>query len=97
MKHAGEHALDQLEQLLSELRPLPGIVEKKRGVFYRKAKAFLHFHEDPRGLFADLRDIEGKDFDRFDVTGEPGRAKLIAATKARLKAEPTRARPDRRP
>lgn len=84
MKHAGKQALDQLEPLLGELRALPGMVEKKRGVFYRKAKAFLHFHEDPKGLFADLRDATGQDFDRFDVTGEPGRAALIVTTKARL-------------
>ncbi|WP_312164062.1 hypothetical protein [Phenylobacterium sp.] len=86
MKHAGEHALDQLEPLLGELRALPGMVEKKRGVFYRRSKAFLHFHEDPKGLFADLRDAAGGDFDRFDVTGEPGRAALVATTRARLTA-----------
>lgn len=86
MKHAGEQALDQLEPLLGELRALPGMVEKKRGVFYRKSKAFLHFHEDPRGLFADLRDATGEDFDRFDVTNEPGRVELVATTRARLTA-----------
>ncbi len=86
MKHAGEQALDQLEPLLKELRVLPGMVEKKRGVFYRKSKAFLHFHEDPKGLFADLRDAAGDDFDRFDVTGEPGRAEFVATAKARLTA-----------
>ena len=53
MKHAGEQALDELETLLAALRPLPGMIEKQRGVFYRKSKAFLHFQT--RGLFADLR------------------------------------------
>ena len=86
MKHATDQALDELELLLIDLRSLPGVVEIKRGVFYRKAKAFLHFHEDPKGLFADLRDADGHDFDRFDVTGEPGRADLLAAAKARLRA-----------
>ena len=57
MKHAGPGALDQLEPLLAQLRGLGGMVEKKRGVFYRKSQAFLHFHEDPKGLFADLRDF----------------------------------------
>ena len=84
MKHAGEQALDQLEPLLSALRALPGLVEKKRGVFYRKSKAFLHFHEDPKGLFADLRDATGEDFERFDVTSELARSELVATTKARL-------------
>lgn len=84
MKHASQTALDALEPLLAELRGLPGLVEKSRGVFYRKSKAFLHFHEDPQGLFADLRDAGGRDFDRIDVTHEPGRRALMAAVAARL-------------
>jgi hypothetical protein len=55
MKHAGEQALDQLAPLLAKLRAIDGLKEKKRGVFYVKSSAFLHFHEDPTGLFADLR------------------------------------------
>ncbi|CAN5903905.1 hypothetical protein BH11PSE1_BH11PSE1_33500 [soil metagenome] len=84
MKHAGEVALDQLETLLVRVRALPGLTEKKRGVFYRKSRAFLHFHEDPKGLFGDVRAADGKDFDRFDVTLN-GDA-LIAAAEARLRA-----------
>jgi hypothetical protein len=70
--------------VLAAVRALPGPVERKRGVFYLKSKAFLHFHEDPAGLFADLRDARGKDFDRIDVTAEPGRVQLLALVKARL-------------
>jgi hypothetical protein len=55
MKHASDSALDQLDDLLEAIRRVPGLVEKKRGIFYRASKAFLHFHEDPAGLFADLR------------------------------------------
>ena len=84
MKHAGELALDQLEPLLVRIRALPGLTEKKRGVFYRKARSFLHFHEDPRGLFGDIRAADERDFDRFDVTIS-GDA-LVAAAEARLKA-----------
>lgn len=84
MKHAGGAALDQLEALLAELHALPGPVEKKRGVFYLKSKAFLHFHEDPAGLFADVRDATGKDFERIDVTGEAGRERLLALVAGRL-------------
>jgi hypothetical protein len=84
MKHAGDLALDQLEGLLAELRALPGLTEKKRGVFYRRARAFLHFHEDPKGLFADVRDAEGRDFERIDVTDEPGRRQLVAIARLRL-------------
>lgn len=84
MKHAGEAALDQLEPLLARVRALPGLIEKKRGVFYRKSRAFLHFHEDPKGLFGDVRAADDKDFDRFDVT--KGGDALIAAAQARLRA-----------
>jgi hypothetical protein len=55
MKHAGNKALDQLAPLLAKLRAIDCLKEKKRGVFYLKSSAFLHFHEDPAGMFADLR------------------------------------------
>lgn len=84
MKHASPAALDALEALLSDLRALPGLNERSRGVFYRKGRAFLHFHEDPKGLFGDVRDEAGVDFDRFDVTGASGRAEILTAAKARL-------------
>lgn len=86
MKHASEQALDALEALLAQLRPLPGMTEKKRGVFYRRSKAFLHFHEDPAGLFADLRAAVGDDFDRYDVSTEVQRGALVATVEDRLKA-----------
>jgi len=65
MKHAGQDALNALEKLLEQLRRCPGLHEKKHGIFYRKSSAFLHFHEDPVGLFADLR--VGADWKRFPV------------------------------
>ena len=66
MKHAGEASLDQLEPLLTSLRSMPALREKKRGSFYRGGRAFVHFHEDPGGLFADVRFRE--EFERFEVT-----------------------------
>lgn len=62
MKHAGSEALDAIESLLAEIRTTPGLVERTRGVFYRRSKPFLHFHEDPTGLHADVR--AGADFER---------------------------------
>ena len=84
MKHASSATLDKLEPLLAEIRTLPGLKETSRGVFYLKSRAFLHFHEDPKGLFADVRDASGRDFDRFDVTEEAGRNQLIAVAQERL-------------
>jgi hypothetical protein len=86
MRHARQDALDTLEPLLATLRALPGMTEKSRGVFYRKSKSFLHFHEDPKGLFADLRISAIGDFERFDVTEEAGRAVFLAAAEAELRA-----------
>jgi len=67
MKHAGSAALDALDPLIERLRAISSLKEKSRGVFYLKSRAFLHFHEDPRGLFADLRTAGGRDFERFQV------------------------------
>ena len=50
MKHAGPKALEAIEALLEELRTIPGLTERKRGIFYRGAAAFLHFQEDPRDV-----------------------------------------------
>jgi hypothetical protein len=76
VRHATTEALDQLEPLLAQLRLVPGLVEKGRGVFYRKSRAFLHFHEDPSGLFADVR--FGQDFERFRVESNAERDALMS-------------------
>ena len=82
MKHAGPAALDQLETILARLRDTPGLIEKKRGVFYVKSRAFLHFHEDPSGLYADIRNAAG-DFDRVKLEGQDGEDELVALAVAR--------------
>lgn len=76
MKHAGDDALDQLEALLAELRKLGRLTERKRGVFYLRSRAFLHFHQDPRGLYADVR--LGSDFERHRVTTRKEQRALLA-------------------
>ena len=77
MKHAGSPALDRLEPLLTEIRAVPGLVERSRGVFYRRSKAFLHFHEDPSGLYADIR--RDAEFERYRVETAAERATLLRA------------------
>ena len=77
MRHAGDAALDQLGDLLAALRRHAALREKRPGVFYRKGRAWLHFHEDPAGIFADLR--AGDDWQRFRVTTADERAALVAA------------------
>ena len=80
MKHAGAVTLDQLEPLLSRLRQIAGLKERSRGVFYLGSKAFLHFHEDPAGLFADIRAADGRNFDRVQVDARDAQDALVAAT-----------------
>lgn len=87
MRHARDCDLDRLEALLAQLRALPGLTEKKRGVFYRKSKAFLHFHEDPKGLFADLSGGQSLADERIDVTQASGQTAFLDAVRERLKPQ----------
>ena len=53
--------------MLTQLRAhVPPLVERQPGVFYVRGTAFLHFHDDPAGLFADLR-LTGNEFVRYPV------------------------------
>jgi hypothetical protein len=83
MKHAGPQALDQLEHVLAKLRKLDGLRERKRGAFYRGSSAFLHFHEDPAGFFADMKVAD--DFVRFPVNSSAEVEKLLARAARALK------------
>ena len=85
MKHAGDAVLDGLEDLLEALRRHGGLKERKRGVFYRGPRAFLHFHEDPAGLFADLRCAA--DWERMPVNSRSERKALLAKIRAALSRE----------
>jgi len=67
MRHATDAALDELDELLSAIRKRhPTLRERKRGAFYKGGQGWLHFHEDPAGLFGDLK-IDGS-FTRFRVS-----------------------------
>jgi hypothetical protein len=83
VKHAGDEALDRLEPLLCAMRALDSLVERKRGVFYRSRKAFAHFHEDPSGLYADVR-LE-TDFQRLRVETAKERASFLARVRSSLR------------
>ena len=76
MRHAGAGALDRLDGLLQEIRRRhPRLKERKRGAFYRGGQGWLHFHEDPAGLFADLK-IDGE-WTRFAVNSAAERKALL--------------------
>ena len=84
MKHAGPDALARLPRILERLRAYPQLKEKSLGVFYLKARAFLHFHEDRAGLFADVRSANDGDFDRFKVDDSTGAEALFLFVEGQL-------------
>jgi hypothetical protein len=86
VRHARGEALDELEPLLAALRDLPALRERSRGVFYRGGHAFLHFHEDPTGLHADVR--LAKDLERFRVQTSRERDALLARVRRALAPAP---------
>jgi hypothetical protein len=77
MRHASDEDLDQLEPLLDRLRDLPGLTERSRDAFYRRSRAYLHFHQNPAGFFADVRTQDAQDFARHAVTSDDQQAALF--------------------
>ena len=84
MRHARDDALDSLEPVLVQLRSFPELTERSRGTFYRKSQAFVHFHEDPAGLFADVRLAPGDAFTRLRVTTKAEQRSFTSAVRSAL-------------
>jgi len=95
MKHAGADTLHRLAPLLQRLRAIPGLTERKPGIFYLRASAFLHFHEDPAGIFADVK-LDGVAFERFALRGPEDGAALCERVAAVLSAGRSTAPPSAR-
>ncbi len=85
MRHARDSDLDHIESLLIALRERRVLTERKRGIFYRGAQAFLHFHEHEGKLFADVK--VGDQFERIDLA-LAGSSGLIDAVDSVLRAKP---------
>ena len=83
MKHAGPATLATLEPLLYRLRQRDPLKEKTPGAFYLKSAAFLHFHEDASGTFADVK-LDGVNFTRLRATTADEQARLLARIDAFL-------------
>ncbi len=84
MRHARDDALDSLEPVLVQLRQLPELTERSRGTFYKKSQAFVHFHEDPAGLFADVRLVRGAEFTRVRVSTKAEQRSFMTAVRSAL-------------
>lgn len=87
MRHADTNTLTQLAPLLDQVRQrMPPLKEKGVGRFYLKSVAFLHFHHDPSGLFADLK-ING-DWHRYPVNDEADYIMLLKTLDQQLPPGP---------
>ncbi|NNL66561.1 MAG: hypothetical protein HKP30_09985 [Myxococcales bacterium] len=75
MKHAGPRTFARMKPLLEALRARPGLREARPGVFTLKSRAFLHFHDDPSGIFADVRFAD--EFVRLPVTTPSEQSDLL--------------------
>jgi hypothetical protein len=76
MRHAGPATLARIPELLEELRARGVLRETRPGVFTLKSRAFLHFHDDPSGVFADVRLAD--DFVRLRVSTASEQSDLLA-------------------
>lgn len=76
MKHAGAETIKRLAGLLTKLRQRASLKEKTPGTFYVKSKAFLHFHEDPAGIFADVK-LDLQDYSRYRVNTAAAQTALL--------------------
>jgi hypothetical protein len=74
---ASDADLDQVEDVLIALRALPGVSEKKRGVFYRGRDAFVHFHAEDGVVSADAKISLGAGFLRFPLATKAARAAFV--------------------
>jgi hypothetical protein len=94
MKHAGPRTFARIPDLLEALRARPALREKRTGVFYLNSRAFLHFHDDPSGVFADVRFAD--EFVRLPVTTTSEQADLLGRIDDCLSAVEERASDRRR-
>jgi len=84
MRHARRDTLAALEPFLRKVREHAALIERTPGAFYRKQAAYLHFHEDPSGIYADVK-LDFVEFTRLRVTTQQERAHLLSLIAESLK------------
>jgi hypothetical protein len=94
VRHAGPDTLSRIGALLDALRARPALREVRPGVFELRSRAFLHFHDDDAGIFADVRLAEA--FVRLRVTTRSEHADLLERIDDCLSAVESRATGGRR-
>ena len=78
MGHVTAAGLDELDDVVRELRGVDGLKES-RAASSIEVRAFLHFHED-RAAYADVR--LDADFERMRVTTKAERKRLLSVVRA---------------
>ena len=85
MAHTKPSDLRDITELLEELAALPGLTQRKPGIFYRKSGGFLHFHDKDGLRWADVKTSAG--WQKVEVPFNPSRAacaRLLRAAKSAL-------------
>jgi hypothetical protein len=85
MAHATPEQLSSFTALLRQLRDIKGLTEKRPGIYYYRATAFLHFHNTDDVIDADMKRVPGSGFDRFKVDTPEQQRKLVDEAKKRVK------------
>ena len=85
MKHASPSTLRSLTPLLDALRGFSGLTERRPGIFYLRSAAFLHFHEDPAGIFADAK-LGLTGFERLPVNTKDEQTELLRKVGSTLRS-----------
>ena len=77
--------LDRLDPLLTQLRSIGELHERRRGTFTRGSAAFLHFHAFASGMAADLK--AGDRSLRYDVERAADRRVLLRDVRRVLRGQ----------
>jgi hypothetical protein len=88
--HCPPEMLDDLGVLFAEVRKWPGVVEKRRGVFYVGRAPFLHFHRTADGgRRADVKGASGwRSFDLPRPLSPARRSGFVRALRAQYDGRP---------
>ena len=85
MRHAGDDALRELDDVVAALRAMPQLREHRTGAFSRGGRAFSHFHEDGERLFVDVRLVGDGGFERVELTTKAQRRRFLAEVRRVLR------------
>jgi hypothetical protein len=89
MAHTRPDNLLDLTSLLTEIAALPGVVQRKPGIFYYRGAGLLHFHDKDGVRWADVRGVGG--WERVDIpfgAKAAQKKQLLSAVRSRVALGP---------